>query len=68
MSSIRLTLRELLEKRGLKRYQLGKMTGIPYQTLDRYFKNEIQRYDSDALLKICIALDCGIDEIIEVVR
>lgn len=57
-----------MEARAMNRYQLCKMTGIPYQTLDRYFKDNISRYDSDVLLKVCVALDCGIEEIIEVVR
>ncbi len=68
MSSIRLTLAEALRAHKLNRYQLAKITGIPYQTLTRYFKNDITRYDSDVLLKVCIALDCEIDEIIEIVR
>lgn len=68
MSNIKLTIREAMEARAMNRYQLCKITGIPYQTLDRYFKDNISRYDSDVLLKVCVALDCGIEEIIEVVR
>ncbi len=68
MSSIRLTVREAMEARGLNRYQVNKLTGVPYQTLDRYFKNDVMRYDSDVLLKLCIALDCEISDLIEVVK
>ena len=31
-------------------------------------KNKVVRYDSDLLLKMCVALDCGIEDLIEVVR
>ena len=68
MNSIRLTVREAMESNGLNRYKVNKLTGIPYQTLDRYFKNEVARYDSDVLLKLCVALDCGIEDLLEVVR
>ena len=67
MNTIRLPIREAMEARGLNRNQVNKMTGIPYQTLDRYFKNDVARYDSDVLLKLCAAFGCGIDELIEVV-
>ena len=65
MHSIRMSLDTILSKRGITRYELSKRTGIQYQTIDRYYKNTVTRYDSYILLKICIALDCGIEEIIE---
>lgn len=68
MSEIRLKVRQVMERRGLNRYQVNKITGIPYQTLDRYFKNDVTRYDSDVLLKLCIALDCEINDLIEVIK
>ena len=68
MSTIRLTVREAMEAHGLNRYQVNKLTGVPYQTLDRYFKNDVARYDSDVLLKLCVALDCGIEDLIEVIK
>ncbi|MBE5760316.1 MAG: helix-turn-helix transcriptional regulator [Clostridiales bacterium] len=64
MKTIRLTLREALEKRNITRYELAKRTGIKYQIIDNYYKNKVVRYDSETLLRICIALDCGIAEIL----
>lgn len=61
---IQLTLDKALEKYGLTRYQLGKRTGIQYQTIDNYYKNKVKRYDGYVLEKICDAIGCQISEII----
>ena len=63
MSSIRLCLKEILEQRGITRYELSR-----YQIIDNYYKNKVVRYDSALLLKMCIALDCKIGDLIEVVK
>ncbi len=61
---VKLTLKEILESRGITRYQLSKMTDIKYQTIDNYYKNRVIRYDSYILSKICEALDCQIGDIL----
>ena len=62
---IRLCLDKALESRQISRYELSKRTGIQYQIIDNYYKNKVKRYDSFVLEKICIALDCSIEHIIE---
>lgn len=61
---ITLTLDKALKTRGLTRYELAKRTGIQYQIIDHYYKNQVKRYDSYVLERICDALDCDIAEII----
>lgn len=34
-------------------------------TIDRYYKNEVVRYDADVLTRVVNALDCGIEDILE---
>ena len=63
--AIRLNLEQLLTKRSISRYELAKRTGIKYQTIDNYYKNKVVRYDTEILLKICLALDCGVEDIIK---
>lgn len=63
--SIKLTLNKILDIKEMSRYELSKRTKIPYQTIDKYYKNSIFRYDSYILNKICITLDCDISDIIE---
>ena len=62
---IRITLDSVLENKNISRYELAKRTGIRYHIIDNYYKNKVIRYDSFILNKICMALDCGIEEIIE---
>ncbi len=62
---IRICLDKTLEKYNISRYELVKRTGIQYQIIDNYYKNKVKRYDSFVLERICLALDCNIDEIIE---
>ncbi|MBQ2931502.1 MAG: helix-turn-helix transcriptional regulator [Clostridia bacterium] len=62
---IKLVLDSFMEKRGISRYELAKRTGIQYQIIDNYYKNKVVRYDSFVLEKICTALDCNIEDIIQ---
>ena len=62
---IRITLDLALEKFNISRYELAKRTGIRYHIIDNYYKNKVIRYDSFVLDKICIALDCKIEDIIK---
>ena len=64
MSKIHLTLKEKLDERGITRYQLSKMTDIQYQTIDKYYKNKVVKYDSYVLERLCSALKCPISDLI----
>jgi len=61
---IRLTLDKALAKAEITRYELAKRTGIRYQIIDNYYKNNVVRYDSYVLDRICDALDCDISDVI----
>ena len=65
---VRLTIDKYLKKRGISRYELTKRTEIKFQTIDRYYKNRVVRYDSYILDRICTALDCEMCDIIEYVK
>lgn len=62
---VRLKIDKYLSERGITRYELSKRTDIKFQTLDRYYKNIVVRYDSYILDRICAALECNISDIIE---
>lgn len=62
---VRLILDQYLDKNHITRYELAKRTGIRFHIIDRYYKNQVMRYDSDLLDRICFALDCDISDIIE---
>lgn len=65
---IQITLQEVLDKKDKTRYWLAQETGIHYKTIDSYYKNKIRRYEADSLLKMCLALDCQIRDIIKIVK
>ncbi len=60
-----LTLKEMLDKKGITRYRLSQLTEIKFQTLDHYYKNTVTRYDGYILSKICEALDCQVEDILK---
>ena len=62
---VKIILDTALKRYNISRYELSKRTGIRYQIIDNYYKNKVVRYDSFILDKICTALGCNIEEIIE---
>ena len=62
---IRIKLDETLKKYNITRYELAKRTGIQYQIIDNYYKNTVKRYDGFVLERICKALDCRIEDVLE---
>ena len=66
MRKIRLTLKEKLGESGITRYQLSKMTEMQYQTIDKYNKNKVVKYDSYVLERLCSALKCPVSDLIHI--
>jgi len=62
---VKLTIDRYLDERGITRYELAKRTDIKFQTIDRYYKNRVVRYDSYILDRICAVLECTVSDIIE---
>ena len=65
---VRLTIDKYLEARGITRYELAKRTDVKFQTIDRYYKNRVVRYDSYILDRICKVLECDLCDIMEYVK
>lgn len=65
---VRLTIDLYLKKRGITRYELAKRAGVKFQTIDRYYKNRVVRYDSYILDAVCKALSCSLCDILEYVK
>lgn len=65
---IRIALDEVLRERNMTRYQLSRLASINYQTIDNYYKNRVDRYDSTLLLKMCRALNCEVGDLVRIVH
>ena len=65
---VRLKIDQCLKQHGMTRYELAKRTEIKFQTIDRYYKNRVVRYDCYILDRICAALNCNVCDIVEYVK
>ena len=63
---VMLVLQEVLEARNMTRYELAKRADTSYQIIDKYYKDKLYRYDKDVLLRICLALDCEVGDIVKI--
>jgi len=63
---IRVKLRQALDSRGITRNRLRTLTGVKYDVIDRYYKNDtVQMVDLDFLAKVCCVLGCGLEDLLE---
>ena len=65
MGKVFLTLDNYLDSHGISRYYVSEKTHIRYDTINKYYRNRISRYDSYVLAKICDAIGCTISDIIQ---
>jgi len=63
---IMLTLDKVLDAKEITRYELAKRANIQYHTVDNYYKNKVVRYDKDILLRMCLALECEVGDIVKI--
>ena len=61
---VKLRLEVLLTERKMSRYRLAKLMGTDFQTIDKYYKNTLIRYDSLLLASMCEALNCKIEDLL----
>lgn len=60
-------LKEMRQARGLSQSQLAEKTGINVRTIQHYEQGS-KNFDHariDTILKICIALNCKLEDVIE---
>ena len=62
-----LKINKILEEQGKTPYWLGKQTGISQNNILKICNGETSTIRFDTLEKICCALNCSFDDIMEVV-
>lgn len=65
--TIKIKLNELLEKSGMSKNKLSHKAEMQRTQINGYCNNEITRLDTDVLARICTALDCKIEDLLEFV-
>jgi putative transcriptional regulator len=65
MAEFKIKLKDLLEKKELNQRYLVLKTGIRSGTINAYYHGFVKRMNVKDLIKICDALDCRLDELLE---
>lgn len=64
---IRIKLNELIHQRGISKNKLAHRAEMQRTQLNQYCNNQVTRLDTAVLSRLCHALDCKIDDLIEYV-
>jgi len=62
---VNIRLKEILEQKKMTRNRLCVLTGIKFDTVQKYYLGTVYRIDVDVLARLCYALDCKIQDVIE---
>ena len=65
--TIKIKLNELLIKENISKNKLSHLAEMQRTQINKYCRNEITRLDTDVLARLCSALQCNIDDLLEFV-
>lgn len=61
-----IVIKELMDEKGITKYEMAKRTGIRHQTVKNYYDNvALTKVDLDVISKMCYILDCDISDILK---
>lgn len=66
--AIHCRLSTLLGKRRIKMAELSRMTGVSKTTINAMYHDRVRKIDYGVLERICMALDCGLSDVLEYVE
>ncbi|MBQ9091283.1 MAG: helix-turn-helix transcriptional regulator [Anaerotignum sp.] len=64
---VELRLKEVMDERGISRNQLAKLIDARFEVVGKWYKGEVEKMDLDLLARICYALDCTAEDLIQYV-
>ena len=64
---VELRLGEIIDERGISRNQLAKMIDARFEVVSKWYKGEVEKMDLDILARLCYALDCKAEDIVQYV-
>lgn len=62
---IRIKVDELIKAKGISKNKVAHRAEMQRTQLNQYCNNEITRLDTAVLARLCTALDCKIEDILE---
>ena len=62
---IKIKLKNILEDKGLSRNKLSHKAEMQKSQINAYYNNTITRLDTAVLARLCTALDCRIEDLLE---
>ncbi|WP_312060004.1 helix-turn-helix domain-containing protein [Anaerotignum sp.] len=62
---IKIYLSTILERDGMSQIELSRKTGIRPATINALYNEKIERINLEYLSKICEALDCQVDDLLQ---
>jgi putative transcriptional regulator len=62
---VELKLKEVMDARGITRNQLAKLIDARFEVVGKWYKGEVEKMDLDILARICYALDCTAEDILQ---
>lgn len=63
--SIKIKLNELLKDKYMSKNKLAHKAEMQRSQINHYCNNEVSRLDTAVLARICAALDCPIEDLLE---
>lgn len=63
--TVKLNIGKLMQTKDISVSKMVKLTGLHHKVVLRYYNNEVERYDTEVLAKLCYVLECKIEEIME---
>lgn len=64
---IKINLKDLIEEKQISKNKLAHLAQMERTQLNRYCNNQIKLLDTNVLARLCTALDCKIEDILEFV-
>jgi putative transcriptional regulator len=65
---VRFKLNGILKDRNMTKNRLSVISGVRFDTIQRYVKGDIIRVDLDVICRLCKALNCKLEDIIEYIK
>ncbi len=62
------TLREIMDSRGISWNHLARLTNARYEVVNKWYNGEVERIDADILARLCYVLDCRVEDILQYKR